>query len=91
MFGGQFPNFNQQEEVEETPTEEIKTKREDIKKQLLNGELEEEIVKIKVEQEQQTLGMMGMENNPQMQDMLSQMMPKKKLKETCQLSQREKF
>ena len=68
-----------------------KTKREDIKKQLLNGELEEEIVKIKVEQEQQTLGMMGMENNPQMQDMLSQMMPKKKLKETCQLSQREKF
>lgn len=79
MFGGQFPNFNQQEEVEETPTEEIKTKREDIKKQLLNGELEEEIVKIKVEQEQQTLGMMGMENNPQMQDMLSQMMPKKKV------------
>ncbi|MDN8790575.1 HslU--HslV peptidase ATPase subunit, partial [Staphylococcus aureus] len=66
-------------EVEETPTEEIKTKREDIKKQLLNGELEEEIVKIKVEQEQQTLGMMGMENNPQMQDMLSQMMPKKKV------------
>ncbi len=79
LFGGQFPNFNQQEEVEETPTEEIKTKREDIKKQLLNGELEEEIVKIKVEQEQQTLGMMGMENNPQMQDMLSQMMPKKKV------------
>lgn len=65
--------------MEESPTEEIKTKREDIKKQLMNGELEEEIVKIKVEQEQQSLGMMGMENNPQMQDMLSQMMPKKKL------------
>ena len=79
LFGGQFPNFNQQQEEEEAPTEEIKTKREDIKKQLLNGELEEEIVKIKVEQEQQSLGMMGMENNPQMQDMLSQMMPKKKI------------
>ncbi|GGI41789.1 ATP-dependent protease ATPase subunit HslU [Mammaliicoccus stepanovicii] len=79
LFGGQFPNFSQQEEVEESPSEEIKTKREDIKKQLFNGELEEETVKLKVEQEQQSLGMMGMDNNPQMQDMLSQMMPKKKV------------
>src|SRR5699024_10127292 len=72
LFGGQCPNCNQQQE-------EIKRKREEIQKQHLNREIEEKIVKIKVEQEQQSLGMMGMENNPQMQDMLSQMMPKKKI------------
>lgn len=91
LFGGQFPNFSQQQEEEEAPTEEIKTKRADIQKQLLNGELENEKVKIKVEQEQQSLGMMGMENNPQMQDMLSQMMPKKKVERTLSVKSARKI
>ncbi|MDN5907782.1 MAG: AAA family ATPase, partial [Staphylococcus equorum] len=52
LFGGSMPNFGQNnEEEEDTPTEEIKTKRSEIKQQLLNGELEEEKVRLKVEQD----------------------------------------
>ena len=51
LFGGAIPNFGQnQDEEEEPPTEEIKTKRSEIKKQLEQGKLENEKVRIKVEQ-----------------------------------------
>ena len=43
LFGGAIPNFGQNnEEEEEPPTEEIKTKRSEIKKQLEEGKLEQE-------------------------------------------------
>uniref|UniRef100_UPI00194F375E AAA family ATPase n=1 Tax=Staphylococcus sp. GDY8P100P TaxID=2804429 RepID=UPI00194F375E len=47
-FGGAIPNFgqNNEDDDEETPTEEIKTKRSEIKQQLLNGSLEEEKVRL---------------------------------------------
>ncbi|MBO1204752.1 ATP-dependent protease ATPase subunit HslU [Staphylococcus nepalensis] len=80
LFGGAIPNFGQNnEEEEETPTEEIKTKRSEIKQQLLNGELEEEKVRLKVEQDPGALGMLGTNQNQQMQDMMNQLMPKKKV------------
>ena len=47
LFGGAIPNFGQnQDEEEEPPTEEIKTKRSEIKKQLEQGKLENEKVRI---------------------------------------------
>ncbi|UDI78431.1 ATP-dependent protease ATPase subunit HslU [Staphylococcus taiwanensis] len=80
LLGGALPNFgNNEEEEEETPTEEIKTKRSEIKKQLLDGKLEEEKVRIKVEQDPGALGMLGTNQNQQMQDMMSQLMPKRKV------------
>ncbi|REH77134.1 HslU--HslV peptidase ATPase subunit [Staphylococcus felis] len=80
LFGGALPNFGQsEEEEEEPPTEEIKTKRSEIKRQLLNRELEEEKVKIKVEQDPGALGMLGTQQNEQMQEMMNQLMPKKKV------------
>lgn len=80
LFGGALPNFGQsEEEEEEPPTEEIKTKRSEIKRQLMNGELEEEKVKIKVEQDPGALGMLGTQQNEQMQEMMNQLMPKKKV------------
>ncbi len=80
LFGGAIPNFGQNnEEEEETPTEEIKTKRSEIKQQLLNGELEEEKVRLKVEQDPGALGMLGTNQDQQMQDMMNQLMPKKKV------------
>nr|WP_279016947.1 ATP-dependent protease ATPase subunit HslU [Staphylococcus schleiferi] len=81
LFGGAIPNFGQQneEEEEEPPTEEIKTKRSEIKLQLLNGKLEEEKVRVKVEQDPGALGMLGTQQNEQMQEMMSQLMPKKKV------------
>ncbi|WP_305850065.1 ATP-dependent protease ATPase subunit HslU [Staphylococcus hyicus] len=80
LFGGAIPNFGQQqEEEEEPPTEEIKTKRSDIKVQLKNGQLENEKVRIKVEQDPGALGMMGNQQNEQMQEMMKQLMPKKKV------------
>ncbi|WP_281185547.1 ATP-dependent protease ATPase subunit HslU [Staphylococcus schleiferi] len=81
LFGGAIPNFGQQneEEEEEPPTEEIKTKRSEIKLQLLNGKLEEEKVRVKVEQDSGALGMLGTQQNEQMQEMMSQLMPKKKV------------
>ncbi|MFQ3906296.1 ATP-dependent protease ATPase subunit HslU [Staphylococcus sp. Mo2-7] len=80
LFGGSMPNFGQNnEEEEDTPTDEIKTKRSEIKQQLLNGELEEEKVRLKVEQDPGAMGMLGTNQNEQMQDMMKQLMPKKKV------------
>ena len=80
LFGGNMPNFGQnQEDEEETPTEEMKTKRSEIKQQLLAGKLEEEKVRIKVEQDPGAMGMLGTNQNQQMQDMMNQLMPKKKV------------
>lgn len=81
LLGGAIPNFgqNNEDDEEDTPTEEIKTKRSEIKQQLLNGELEEEKVRLKVEQDPGALGMLGTNQNQQMQDMMNQLMPKKKV------------
>ncbi|QQT23693.1 ATP-dependent protease ATPase subunit HslU [Staphylococcus equorum] len=80
LFGGSMPNFGQNnDEEEDTPTEEINTKRSEIKQQLLNGELEEEKVRLKVEQDPGAMGMLGTNQNEQMQDMMKQLMPKKKV------------
>ncbi|PTE78758.1 ATP-dependent protease ATPase subunit HslU [Staphylococcus gallinarum] len=80
LFGGAMPNFGQNnDEEEEAPTEEIKTKRSEIKQQLLNGQLEEEKVRIKVEQDPGAMGMLGTNQNQQMQDMMNQLLPKKKV------------
>ena len=79
LLGGAIPNFNQNDEEEEAPTEEIKTKRSEIRQQLLAGKLEEEKVRIKVEQDPGALGMLGTSQNQQMQDMMNQLMPKKKV------------
>ena len=80
LFGGSIPNFGQNDdEEEETPTEEVKTKRSEIKTQLLNGQLEEEKVRIKVEQDPGAMGMLGINQNQQMQDMMNQLIPKKKV------------
>ncbi|MDN6261216.1 MAG: ATP-dependent protease ATPase subunit HslU, partial [Staphylococcus simulans] len=67
------------EEDEEPPTEDVKTKRSEIRRQLLNGELEEEKVRIKVEQDPGAMGMLGTNQNQQVQDMMNQLMPKKKV------------
>ena len=48
-------------------------------KQLLDGKLEEEKVRIKVEQDPGALGMLGTNQNQQMQDMMNQLMPKRKV------------
>ncbi|APT16570.1 ATP-dependent protease ATPase subunit HslU [Staphylococcus epidermidis] len=78
LFGGAIPNFGQnQDEEEEPPTEEIKTKRSEIKKQLEQGKLENEKVRIKVEQDPASMGMLGTNQNQQIQDMMNQLMPKK--------------
>ncbi|MDU2947158.1 MAG: ATP-dependent protease ATPase subunit HslU [Staphylococcus epidermidis] len=80
LFGGAIPNFGQnQDEEEEPPTEEIKTKRSEIKKQLEQGKLESEKVRIKVEQDPASMGMLGTNQNQQIQDMMNQLMPKKKV------------
>lgn len=80
LFGGSMPNFGQNnDEEEETPTEEVKTKRSEIKQQLLDGKLEEEKVRLKVEQDPAAMGMLGTNQNQQMQDMMNQLMPKKKV------------
>ena len=80
LFGGAIPNFGQnQDEEEEPPTEEIKTKRSEIKKQLEQGKLENEKVRLKVEQDPASMGMLGTNQNQQIQDMMNQLMPKKKV------------
>lgn len=79
LLGSAIPNFNQNDEEEEAPTEEIKTKRSEIRQQLLAGKLEEEKVRIKVEQDPGALGMLGTSQNQQMQDMMNQLMPKRKV------------
>lgn len=78
LFGGSIPNFGQNnDEEEETPTDEVKTKRSEIKQQLSAGQLEEEKVRLKVEQDPAAMGMLGTNQNQQMQDMMNQLMPKK--------------
>ena len=47
LLGGAIPNFNQNDEEEEAP-EEIKTKRSEIRQQLLAGKLEEEKLESKL-------------------------------------------
>ncbi|WP_436943564.1 ATP-dependent protease ATPase subunit HslU [Staphylococcus xylosus] len=80
LFGGSMPNFGQNnDEEEEAPTEEVKTKRSEIKQQLLDGKLEEEKVRLKVEQDPAAMGMLGTNQNQQIQDMMNQLMPKKKV------------
>ncbi|RIO27209.1 ATP-dependent protease ATPase subunit HslU [Staphylococcus saprophyticus] len=80
LFGGSIPNFGQNnDDEEETPTDEVKTKRSEIKQQLLNGQLEDEKVSLKVEQDPAAMGMLGTNQNQQMQDMMNQLMPKKKV------------
>lgn len=80
LFGGSIPNFGQNnDDEEETPTDEVKTKRSEIKQQLLNGQLEDEKVRVKVEQDPAAMGMLGTNQNQQMQDMMNQLMPKKKV------------
>lgn len=75
-------NQQGQEEYEEV-TDDIKTKRSEVKRDLLNGKLEDVEVTIDVEQEHNPSGMMmpGMDDGG-MQDMLKQFMPKKKHKRT---------
>ncbi|UBH09549.1 ATP-dependent protease ATPase subunit HslU [Macrococcus armenti] len=80
--------FNQtvQEEVD-APDEHIKLKRKDIKEKLAAKQLEDETVKIKVEQSFKGLNMFGMDmQNNGMQDMFSQMMPKQKVERTLKVS-----
>lgn len=80
LFGGSIPNFGQNnDDEEETPTDEVKTKRSEIKQQLLNGQLEDEKVRLKVEQDPAAMGILGTNQNQQMQDMMNQLMPKKKV------------
>ncbi len=72
--------FNQpsETEVDDEPTEDKLQKRDQIKRQLALGELENQLVTIEVEE--QPPGMFDAGNNQgmeQMQDMLSNMMPKK--------------
>lgn len=79
--------IQQEEEVEDAPDENVKLKRIDIRERLLAGQLEDETVKIKVEQEMKGLGMFGMNGmQDNMQDMFSQMMPKKKVERTLPVS-----
>ena len=91
FLGGAIPNFNQNDEEEEAPTEEIKTKRSEIRQQLLAGKLEEEKVRIKVEQDPGALGMLGTSQNQQMQDMMNQLMPKRKVEREVPVKQHVKF
>ena len=80
LLGGAIPNFGQNnDDEEEPPTEEIKTKRSEIKKQLDDDKLEKEKVRIKVEQNPAAMGMLGTNQNQQIQDMMNQLMPKKKV------------
>ncbi|MGM0522561.1 MAG: ATP-dependent protease ATPase subunit HslU [Bacillota bacterium] len=72
--------FNQPSETEadDEPTEDKLQKRDQVKRQLALGELEDQLVTIEMEEQQP--GMFDTGNNQgmeQMQDMLSNMMPKK--------------
>lgn len=80
-----FNQTMQQTETDEedAPDENVRIKRKDIREKLNKGLLENEQVKIKVEQEQKGFGMFGMNGmQDNMQDMLSQMMPKRKVERT---------
>src|SRR5699024_4348295 len=60
LFGEEITNLrkNNEDDNKETPTEEIKTKRSEIKQQLLNCSLEEEKERLKVEQDPGALVML---------------------------------
>lgn len=81
--------FNQQESAQESeePKEEKIQKRDQVKKQLALGELEDRLITIEVEEQQPSMfdtgNNQGME---QMQDMLSNMMPKKMKKRKLTVS-----
>ncbi|MCE4956754.1 ATP-dependent protease ATPase subunit HslU [Macrococcoides caseolyticum] len=78
-----FNQSVQDNDEEDAPDEAVRIKRKDIREKLLSGLLEQEMVKIKVEQEMNGIGMFGMNGmQDNMQDMLSQMMPKKKVERT---------
>ncbi|MCU7556623.1 ATP-dependent protease ATPase subunit HslU [Macrococcus capreoli] len=75
--------MQQDDDIEDAPDENVKLKRKDIREKLIAGHLENENVKLKVEQEFKGLGMLGMNGmQDNMQDMFSQMMPKKKVERT---------
>ncbi|MGV2874364.1 ATP-dependent protease ATPase subunit HslU [Macrococcus capreoli] len=75
--------MQQDDDIEDAPDENVKLKRKDIREKLIAGHLENENVKLKVEQEFKGLGMLGMNGmQDNMQDMFSQMMPKKKIERT---------
>ena len=58
---------------------------------MLAGKLEDEKVRIKVEQDPGALGMLGTNQNQQMQDMMNQLMPKKKVEREVPVKQQEIF
>lgn len=76
-------NMNQQDEPLEEITDDVKLKRKDIEERLRDGYLEDKEVTIEVEQADNTIGMLnpGMDQTG-MQDMMKNLMPKKKHKRT---------
>ncbi|GAK07519.1 ATP-dependent protease ATPase subunit HslU [Geomicrobium sp. JCM 19038] len=86
MFFNSQGNMNQDVDLddESEQRDSIKERRTKTASQLANGELEDELVTVEVEEQQQGLMDMlsgsGMEQMGMMQDMLGSMMPKKKKK-----------
>ncbi|EZH67239.1 Clp protease ATPase [Bacillaceae bacterium JMAK1] len=86
MFFNSQGNMNQDVDLddESEQRDSIKERRKKTAIQLTNGELEDEVVTVEVEEQQQGLMDMlsgsGMEQMGMMQDMLGSMMPKKKKK-----------
>ncbi len=75
--------FTQGQEKEEVVTPEIEKKRELVRERLHQGELENQIIEIEVEDNQPLFPDMlgtGMELNSNLQDMMSSMLPKKQRK-----------
>lgn len=81
-----FMNMNQGHEASEEVTEEVKLKRSNLRQRLFDGYLEEHEVTIEVEQEADMPGGFapGVDMSG-MQDMLKNMMPKKKQKRTLKV------
>lgn len=81
-----FMNMNQGHEASEEVTEEVKLKRSNLRQRLFDGYLEEHEVTIEVEQEADMPGGFGPGVDMSgMQDMLKNMMPKKKQKRTLKV------
>lgn len=83
-------NFGQEDESVEEVDETVRNKREQLRRDLENGLLEDQEIEIEVTEEQ-SLGMMmpGMENS--MGDMLKNLMPKKKKKRTMQVKKAREY
>ena len=79
LLGGAIPNFGNNDDEEEKHLQKRLKPSVQKSKQLLDGKLEEEKVRIKVEQDPGALGMLGTNQNQQMQDMMNQLMPKRKV------------